>query len=124
MNKESQQDEFRWEREGFKDDGSLSCLGLGTDRENKSFSCPVRTQTELNGKTFIIVDAFVDLKLEGKDKALFKMKPEIDSPEEEERKVWTGSPECIRVLRILIEHNLFPRKVTLKQGKRGAFHFE
>ena len=125
MNKQNTTiDEFKWEREGFEDDGTLKCLGLGTDRVNKSFSCPVENQSRLNGQTFVLVDAFVDLELDGKEKALFKMKPDFDSPEEDERKVWTGSPECIRILRVLIEHNLFPRKVKLVVGKRGAYHFE
>lgn len=125
MSKPNEQiDEFKWKREGFQDDGTLKCLGLGTDRVSKSFSCPVENQSRLNGQTFVLVDAFVDLELGGKEKALFKMKPDFDSPEEAERKVWTGSPECIRILRVLIEHNLFPRKVKLVSGKRGAFHFE
>ena len=113
-----------WEQEGFKDDGSLACLGLTTDRESKSFSCPVITQQELVGKTFYIVDAFADVDLKGKKMYLYKMKPSLDAPEEEARKVWTGSQECWRILKVLIDNDLLPRRVTLKAGKRGAFRFE
>lgn len=31
----------KWEREGFKDDGSLACLGLTTDRESKEKPLPI-----------------------------------------------------------------------------------
>ena len=117
-------DKFRWEQDGFKDDGTLSCLGLGTDRESKTFTCPTTNQSELNGKTFILVDAFVDVKMKGKIMGLYKMKPDFDSQEGDERKVWTGSSDCIRILRILITHNLFPRRVTLISGRKGTFQFK
>ena len=114
----------KWEREGFKDDGSLACLGLTTDRDSKTFSCPVATQQELTGQTFYIVDAFADVDLKGKNMCLYKMKPTLDAPEDTERKVWTGSKECMRILKVLIDNDLLPRKVTLKAGKRGSFRFE
>ena len=47
------------------DDGSLASLGLDTDRERKSFSCPAVRQTELVDKTFWLLDYFGDIK--GKD---------------------------------------------------------
>ena len=47
------------------DDGSLASLGLDTDRERKSFSCPAVRQTELVDKTFWVLDFFGDIK--GKD---------------------------------------------------------
>ncbi len=114
----------KWEQDGFKDDGSLACLGLNTDREGKSFSCPVAQQQELVGKTFFIVDAFADVELKGKNMYLYKMKPTLDAPESEARKVWTGSKECMRILKVLIDNELLPRRVTLKAGNRGAFRFE
>lgn len=52
------------------------------------------------------------------------MKPTLDAPETEARKVWTGSKECMRVLKVLIDNKLLPRRVTLKAGSRGAFRFE
>ena len=113
-----------WEKEGFKDDGSLACLGLNTDRESKSFSCPIAQQQALVGQTFYIVDAFADVDLKGKNMYLYKMKPTLDAPETDARKVWTGSKECMRVLKVLIDNELLPRRVTLKAGSRGAFRFE
>ena len=47
------------------DDGSLASLGLDTDRERKTFSCPAVGQTELVDKTFWVLDYFGDIK--GKD---------------------------------------------------------
>lgn len=113
-----------WERDGFKDDGSLSCLGLGTDRDNKSFSCPVITQSELVGKEFYIVDAFADIELKGVNKYLYKIKFALDDSEDDARKVWTGSQECMRILKVLIDNELMPRRVTLLAGKRGSFRFK
>ncbi len=52
------------------------------------------------------------------------MKPTLDAPETEARKVWTGSKERMRVLKVLIDNNLLPRRVTLRAGNRGAFRFE
>ena len=113
-----------WEKDGFKDDGSLACLGLGTDRDRKAFSCPVITQSELVGKTFYIVDAFTDIDLKGVTKCLYKMKFSLDESEESARKVWTGSQECMRILKVLLENDLLPRKVTLLAGKKGSFRFQ
>ena len=47
------------------DDGSLACLGINTDTRRKMFTCPAKSQTELVGKTFWIVDYFANI--EGKD---------------------------------------------------------
>ena len=113
-----------WEKDGFKDDGSLSCLGLGTDRDRKAFSCPVLTQSELVGKTFYIVDAFTDIDLKGLTKCLYKMKFSLTDSEDAARKVWTGSAECMRILKVLLENKLLPRKVTLLAGKKGSFRFQ
>ena len=49
----------------IKDDGSLACLGLDTDRERKVFSCPAARQIDLVGKTFWVLDYFGNI--EGKD---------------------------------------------------------
>ncbi len=114
----------KWEQDGFEDDGSLACLGLNTDRESKSFSCSIAQQQALAGQTFYIVDAFADVDLKGKNMYLYKMKPTLDAPETEARKVWTGSKECMRVLKVLIDNNLLPRRVTLRAGNRAAFRFE
>lgn len=113
-----------WKRDGFQDDGTLSCLGLGTDRESKVFSCPVKTQSELVGQSFYIIDAFDDLKIKDAQKSLYKAKFNLSDGEDATFKVWTGSAECMRILKVLIDNNLFPRKVTLLSGKRGSFRFK
>ncbi len=47
------------------DDGSLACLGINTDTRRKMFTCPAKSQTELVGKTFWVLDYFANI--EGKD---------------------------------------------------------
>ncbi len=113
-----------WEKDGFKDDGTLSCLGLGTDRDSKTFSCPVERQSSLVGKTFYITDAFADIELKGVNKYLYKIKYDLGDSEDEARKVWTGSKECMRVLKVLIDNDLLPRRVTLVASGRGSFRFK
>ena len=114
----------KWQQEGFKDDGTLACLGLTTNRESKTFTNAVKTQQELAGREFFILDGFDDLKIGGVKKALFKMAFDLNAPENECYKVWTGSRECMDVISALIEHDLFPRKVRLVANKRGGYHFE
>ena len=44
------------------DDGSLASLGLDTDRERKSFSCPAVRHTELVDKKIWVLDFFGALR--------------------------------------------------------------
>lgn len=107
------------------DDGSLACLGINTDTRRKMFTCPAKSQTELVGKTFWVLDYFANI--EGKDgnmKYIFKAKFKLEDDESEAFKVWTGSTEIFFILDKLREMNKFPRKVTLHRRSRGGMYFE
>lgn len=107
-----------------EDDGTLAFLGLDTDRDTKTFSCPAKRQTELVGESFWILDYFGDIKTkDGSTKYLYKAKMNLDDPDELAFKVWTGSPECWAVLDKLAELDKFPRKVTLCRRSKGAMYF-
>lgn len=98
------------------DDGSLACLGINTDTRRKMFTCPAKSQTELVGKTFWVLDYFANIEgKDGKMKYLFKAKSNLDDAESESFKVWTGSSEIFFILDKLREINKFPRKVTLRR---------
>lgn len=107
------------------DDGSLSALGIDTDRDRKTFNCKAIRQTDLIDKSFWVLDYFGDIM--GKDrkmKYIFKAKYNLEDDESEAFKVWTGSNEIFFILDKLREMNKFPRKVTLRRRSRGGMYFE
>lgn len=55
-----------------EDDGSLSFLGISTDRDRKSFSCEAKRQSDLVGESFGIVDYFPNIVVNGNEKYLYK----------------------------------------------------
>lgn len=64
------------------DDGSLACLGINTDTRRKMFTCPAKSQTELVGKTFWIVDYFANIEgKDGQEKYIFKAKWNLTDPD-------------------------------------------
>ena len=115
------------------DDGSLEFLQIPRDENSKYFNCPEAKQGSLVNLTFWVFDFIEDVptrfskivdqetnKKEGK--TLFKIKMNRDDPESSAKKVFTGSPDILYVLRKIKELNAFPRRVTLKcQGNRYFF---
>ena len=76
------------------DDGSLSALGIDTDRDRKTFNCKAIRQTDLIDKSFWVLDYFGDIMgKDGKMKYIFKAKYNLEDDESEAFKVWTGSTE-------------------------------
>lgn len=107
------------------DDGSLACLGINTDTRRKMFTCPAKSQTELVGKTFWVLDYFANIEgKDGQEKYIFLAKWNLTDPDSEAFKVWTGSTEIFFILDKLREMNKFPRKVTLRRRSRGGMYFE
>ena len=108
-----------------RDDGSLASLGLDTDRERKTFSCPAVRQTELVDKKIWVLDFFGDIKgKDGKMKYIFKAKFNLEDDESKAFKVWTGSQEIFYILDKLRKLDKFPRQVTLRKRSRGGKYFE
>lgn len=107
------------------DDGSLSALGIDTDRDRKTFNCKAIRQTDLIDKSFWALDYFGDIMgKDGKMKYIFKAKYNLEDDESEAFKVWTGSQEIFFILDKLREMNKFPRRVTLRRRSRGGMYFE
>lgn len=104
------------------DDGSLNYLQIPRDVNCRSFNCNETTQSKLVNTTFWIVDFIEDVptkfsKQKGKTgQTLVKIKPDIDSPESEAKKFFTGSADILYVLQKIKEMNKFPRRVTLRSN--------
>lgn len=116
------------EKEEFVDDGSLACLNIPRNENNRIFHCDKTTQSMLANTTFWVVDYLVDVptrftKPKGSSgQTLVLIKPQKDSPNSEAKKFFTGSQEILYTLNWLREHNKFPRRVTLRhEGNRYWF---
>lgn len=111
------------------DDGSLACLNIPRDENNRSFNCKQVNQSELTNTTFWICDYIEDIptrfsKSKGtRGQTLVKIKPERDSPESGAKKFFTGSADILYKLKWLREHDKFPRRVTLR-GSGNRFWIE
>lgn len=108
----------------IEDDGSLACLHIPADRENKRFSCREERQENLIGKTFWLQDFFADVQTRYGTRHIYKATFERDAPESEAFKVFTGASDCKYILERLGEMQKFPRKVTLKKEGKGHYYFE
>ena len=111
------------------DDGSLECLKIPRDENNRSFNCDETTQSKLVNTTFWVVDFIEDVptkfsKAKGnKGQTLVKIKPEKDSPDRAAKKFLTGTADIIYILQKINEMNKFPRRVTLR-GNGNRYYFE
>lgn len=111
------------------DDGSLECLKIPRDENNRSFNCDETTQSKLVNTTFWVVDFIKDVptkfsKAKGnKGQTLVKIKPQKDSPESEAKKFFTGSTDILYVCQQIKKMNAFPRRVTLRSSG-NRFFFE
>ena len=112
-----------------EDDGSLSCLNIPRDENCRSFNCDETTQSKLVNISFWVVDFIEDVptrfsKAKGiKGQTLVKIKPNMDSPDSEAKKFFTGSADILYVLQKIKEMKKFPRKVTLR-GSGNRYYFE
>ena len=112
-----------------EDDGSLSYLNIPRDENCRSFNCDETTQSKLVNTSFWVVDFIEDVptrfsKAKGiKGQTLVKIKPNMDSPDSEAKKFFTGSADILYVLQKIKEMKKFPRKVTLR-GSGNRYYFE
>ena len=110
-----------------EDDGSLACLNLPQDPDNKFFNCRETNQSRLQNTTFYVID-FHQAKTKysedtKKPKYVVKIKEQLEMPESQAQKFFTGSKEIIYVLDKLRELNKLPRRVTLR-GNGLKYWFE
>ena len=111
------------------DDGSLECLKIPRNENNRSFNCDETTQSKLVNTTFWVVDFIEEVptkfsKAKGnKGQTLVKVKPEKDSPDSAAKKFFTGSVDILYILQKIKEMNKFPRRVTLR-GNGNRYYFE
>ena len=112
-----------------EDDGSLSFLNIPRDENCRSFNCDETTQSKLVNTSFWVVDFIEDVptrfsKAKGiKGQTLVKINPNMDSPDSEAKKFFTGSADILYVLQKIKEMKKFPRKVTLR-GIGNRYYFE
>lgn len=108
----------------FQDDGSLACLGITKNEKDKKFTCKEEQQSNLIGKTFWVIDYFSEVKTQYGERYLFKFKYNLEDPETEARKVWTGASDICFILDKLRELDKFPRRVTLRRDGKNHYYFE
>ena len=108
----------------FQDDGSLACLGITKNERDKKFTCKEEQQSNLVNKTFWVLDYFAGVQTQYGERYIFKMKYNLEDPEVEARKVWTGSSDIQFVLDKIGEMGKFPRRVTLRKEGRNHYFFE
>lgn len=114
-------------REEIEDDGTLAFLNIPRDENNRSFNCDDVTQSKLVNTSFWIVDFITDVptrfsKQKGTPgQTLVKIKRDVNSPESEARKFFTGSVEIRYVLEKVREMGKLPRKVTLRSSGNRFF---
>ena len=74
------------------DDGSLSFLKLRRKETNRQFNCEKVNQQKLVNTTFWIVDFVGHIKTQwGEDQYIVKIKKNLEDPESEAKKFFTGS---------------------------------
>lgn len=100
------------------DDGSLSCLNIEVTEANKQFQCKETTQQELTNMTFWVIDYLQNVKTRfGEDKYLVYIKFNLDDPDNEARKFFTGSSITKQKLDFVRSLNKFPRRCTMRRNK-------
>lgn len=113
----------------LEDDGSLDFLKIPRDENSRSFNCPETTQSKIVNTTFWVTDFIEEVptrfsKVKGtKGQTLVKIKKDLNAPESEARKFFTGSQDILYVLQKIKEMNKFPRRVTLR-GNGNRYWFE
>ncbi len=108
----------------FHDDGSLACLGITKNEKDKKFTCKEEQQSNLICKTFWVSDYCSEVKTQYGERYLFKFKYNLEDPETEARKVWTGASDICFILDKLRELDKFPRRVTLRRDGKNHYFFE
>ena len=102
------------------DDGSLAFLNIPRNANSRSFNCAETTQSKLVNTTFWIIDYITDVptkysRQKGTNgQTLVLIKNELNTPDSEAKKFFTGSEDILYTLSKIREMNKFPRKVTLR----------
>lgn len=107
------------------DDGSLSCLNIPRDVNNKSFNCDVTNQSKLLNTQFWVEDFVEDIKTRytkiSDERGQTLVKIRLDNGEF--KKFFTGSKDILYILQQLRKMDKFPRRVTLRGNGRN-YYFE
>lgn len=105
----------------MEDDGSLACLQIPRDENNRSFNCETTTQSKLVNTTFWVVDFIEEVETRfSKSKGsagqtLVKIQvKDPKAPDSDAKKFFTGSADILHILKKVKEMNKFPRRVTLR----------
>lgn len=102
------------------DDGSLKCLNIPKNINDKSFNCDRVNQKQLANTSFWVIDFLEEIptrfsKLNHTDgQTLVKIKFDLNDPDYKAKKFFTGSADILYVLQYIRELDKFPRKVTLR----------
>lgn len=110
---------------GKVDDGSLAFLNIPRDENSRSFNCKDVSQSKLVNTTFWLVDFLEDIptrfsKQKGTSgQTLVLVKRNLEDPESEAMKFFTGSKDILYILQEIKKRDAFPRKATMRsQGNR------
>ena len=112
-----------------QDDGSLAFLQIPRDENSRSFNCDETTQSKLVNTEFWVVDFIEEVptkfsKQKGtRGQTLVKINMRKDAPDSEAKKLFTGSPDILYILKKIKELDAFPRRVTLR-GSGNRYYFE
>ena len=104
----------------IEDDGSLAFLNIPRNANSRSFNFAETTQSKLVNTTFWIIDYITDVptkysRQKGTNgQTLVLIKNDLNTPDSEAKKFFTGSEDILYTLSKIREMNKFPRKVTLR----------
>ena len=102
------------------DDGSLAFLKIPRDEKSRSFCCDEISQSKLVNTSFWLVDYLEKVptrfsKQKGTDgQTLVRIKLDLNAPDSEDKKFFTGSTEILYILKEIKKRDAFPRKATLR----------
>ena len=110
-----------------QDDGSLAFLNIPRNENSCSFNCKEVSQSKLVNTSFWLIDFMEDIptrfsKQKGtKGQTLVLVKQNLEDPESEAMKFFTGSQDILYILQEIKKRNAFPRKVTMRGNGNRYF---
>lgn len=98
------------------DNGSISCLNIPENPQNRSFNCKTITQSELVNTKITILGFIEDVptKYTRQKGTNGQVLVHIHTQDGDERKFFTGSQDIAYVLRWVRDNSTFPRTATMK----------
>ncbi|MCR4873211.1 MAG: hypothetical protein K5885_06660 [Bacteroidales bacterium] len=95
------------------DDGTMACLNIPPDPKAEFFECGETNQKLLKGMEFYVID-FQKQRTEYGNKYVVKIKFDLNDPEENAKKFFTGNRKTKYRLEFMKYYNMLPRKVKMK----------